>query len=263
LFNLIKITLIKFNLYNFIRHSSLYYLILKFKNPSYTKSLNKDFLFFNKILKKKKLIFDVGSNQGDKAFVFSKIGQKIILFEPDKICRDFLENRFKNFKNILIEKIALTGRKAEKKSFITVENNSSYNSLNLKRINFLKNNFKYLLKRIYIKTKSINFYIKKYGIPDFLKIDTQGSELDILAGAESIIDKVDIVYLECPIINYNIGAPSIGEYIAYMKLKRFIPMDVLEIHRSEEVLLQVDILFIHERARNIVFGKNTHIKPFA
>ena len=45
MFNLIKITLIKFNLYNFIRHSSLYYLILKFKNPSYTKSLNKDFLF--------------------------------------------------------------------------------------------------------------------------------------------------------------------------------------------------------------------------
>ena len=180
MFNLIKITLIKFNLYNFIRHSSLYYLILKFKNPSYTKSLNKDFLFFNKILKKKKLIFDVGSNQGDKAFVFSKIGQKIILFEPDKICCDFLENRFKNFKNILIEKIVLTGRKAEKKSFITVENNSSYNSLNLKRINFLKNNFKYLLKRIYIKTKSINFYIKKYGIPNFLKIDTEGSEYEII-----------------------------------------------------------------------------------
>jgi FkbM family methyltransferase len=113
--------------------------------------------------------------------------------------------------------------------------------------------------------RTLDSLIQEHNLPtpDFLKIDTQGSELDILAGAESIIDKVDIVYLECPIINYNIGAPSIGEYIAYMKSKRFIPMDVLEIHRSEEVLLQVDILFIHERARNIVFGKNTHIKPFA
>ena len=180
MFNLIKILLIKSNLYNFIRYSSLYYLILKFKNPSYIESLDKDFFFFNKILKKKKLIFDVGSNQGDKAYVFSKIGKKIILFEPDKTCCDILENRFKNFENILIEKIALARRKTDKKSFITVKNNSSYNSLNPKRINFLKNNFKFLLKRTYIKTKNINFYIKKYGIPDFLKIDTEGSEYEII-----------------------------------------------------------------------------------
>jgi FkbM family methyltransferase len=113
--------------------------------------------------------------------------------------------------------------------------------------------------------RTLDSLIEEYHLPtpDLLKVDTQGSELDILAGAESIIDKVDLIYLECPIINYNIGAPSIGEYIAYMKSKRFIPMDILEVHRSEEVLLQVDILFIHERARNIVFGKNTYIKPFA
>ena len=118
---------------------------------------------------------------------------------------------------------------------------------------------------IRVSCRTLDSVIKEHNlpIPDLLKIDTQGSELDILAGAESIIDKVDVVYLECPIINYNIGAPNIGDYIAYMKSKRFIPMDILEVHRSEEVLLQVDIIFIHERARNIVFGKNTHIKPFA
>jgi hypothetical protein len=100
-------------------------------------------------------------------------------------------------------------------------------------------------------------------IPSFLKIDTQGSELDILKGAESVINQVDLVYLECPIIQYNKGAPNIGDYIAYMKEKNFIPYDLLEVHRSEEVLLQVDILFISEAAREKAFGKNVHIQPFA
>ena len=180
MFNFIKILFIKLNFYNFIRHSSLYYLILKLKNPLYIEALNKDLFFFDKILKKKKLIFDVGSNQGDKGYVFSKIGEKIILFEPDKSCCDFLKNRFKNLKNVLIEKIALTGRKTNKKLFITIKNNSSYNSLNTKRINFLKNNYKFVFRRTFVKTKNINFYIKKYGVPDFIKIDTEGSEYEII-----------------------------------------------------------------------------------
>lgn len=100
-------------------------------------------------------------------------------------------------------------------------------------------------------------------IPNLLKIDTQGSELDILEGSESILSEVDLIYLECPIIQYNQGAPSIGEYLKYLKSKRFVPTDVLEIHRSEEVLLQVDIMFINEKTRNKLYGNNVHIKPFA
>ena len=145
-------------------------------------------LFFERLICRSAFNRRLVSSESDKFFKsilksnisFNNSNRLLILFEPDKICCDFLENRFKNLENIFIEKIALTGRKVDKKSFITVENNSSYNSLNLKRINFLKNNFKFLLKRIYIKTNSINFYIKKYGIPDFLKIDTEGSEYEII-----------------------------------------------------------------------------------
>ena len=82
-------------------------------------------------------------------------------------------------------------------------------------------------------------------------------------GAEEAINHADLVYLECPIIQYNLGAPGIGEYISFMKQRRFVPMHVLEVHRSEEVLLQIDIMFISENARDKLYGKNVHIKPFA
>ena len=99
-------------------------------------------------------------------------------------------------------------------------------------------------------------------IPQFLKIDTQGSELDIMAGAKKVMGKADLVYLECPIIEFNKGSPNIFDYLMSMSSYGYIPTDVLEIHRSEEVLLQIDIMFIKAETKDMLFGKNVHIKPF-
>ena len=99
-------------------------------------------------------------------------------------------------------------------------------------------------------------------VPQFLKIDTQGSELDIMAGAKRVMGKADLVYLECPIIEYNKGSPNIFDYLMSMSSYGYIPTDVLEIHRSEEVLLQIDVMFIKAETKDRLFGKNIHIKPF-
>lgn len=93
-------------------------------------------------------------------------------------------------------------------------------------------------------------------VPNFLKIDTQGSELDILRGAESILPGVDLIYLECPIGKYNIGAPNIQEYLEYMAGQNFIPSDLLEIHTADRVLIQVDIMFINIATKDRLYGVN-------
>lgn len=93
-------------------------------------------------------------------------------------------------------------------------------------------------------------------IPSFIKIDTQGSEIDILRGAETILPKVDLVYLECPIGKYNIGAPNIQEYLEYMASQNFIPSDLLEIHTADHVLIQVDIMFINIATKERLYGSN-------
>ena len=93
-------------------------------------------------------------------------------------------------------------------------------------------------------------------IPNFLKIDTQGSELDILRGAESFLSGVDLIYLECPIGKYNLGAPNIQEYLEYMAGKNFIPSDLLEIHTADRVLIQIDIMFINIATKDRLYGVN-------
>ena len=85
------------------------------------------------------------------------------------------------------------------------------------------------------------------GIPrliDLVKIDTQGSELDILSGFGEILNTVKLVILEVPIFSYNSGAPSFSEYLDFMEANRFFPWRILHEHQVNQRLLQVDVGFV-------------------
>jgi FkbM family methyltransferase len=97
-------------------------------------------------------------------------------------------------------------------------------------------------------------------IPNLVKLDTQGSELDILAGAKSIIGKTDLIYIECPIVNYNQGAPNIYEYINFFLVNDYIPIDCYELHKLENVLIQLDILFMRRETKEKFLGSHPNIK---
>lgn len=82
---------------------------------------------------------------------------------------------------------------------------------------------------------------------DFIKIDCQGAELDILRGGEILLRQTEVVLLECAFAGqYNQGAPTFAEYIAYMDSIGFAPLDVTELHRANGFLCQVDILFVRK-----------------
>jgi FkbM family methyltransferase len=58
--------------------------------------------------------------------------------------------------------------------------------------------------------------VNKYPQPDLIKIDTQGSELDILKGAENTIKGVKHLIVELQHVQYNIGAKLVDESIEYI-----------------------------------------------
>jgi len=47
--------------------------------------------------------------------------------------------------------------------------------------------------------------------------------------------------------------------LEYFKSKDFLPIDILEIHKAEELLIQVDIMFMKKEYKEQIFGKSiTH-----
>lgn len=94
--------------------------------------------------------------------------------------------------------------------------------------------------------------------PALLKIDAQGYELEILKGAQGILDEIDAVLLEVAIIEINVGAPLIADVTAFMKTLGFFVCEVLEIHRRplDQALNQIDLLFVRENS--ILFSDKRH-----
>lgn len=96
---------------------------------------------------------------------------------------------------------------------------------------------------------------------DFVKIDTQGSELDVLRGGETVLRDADYILIEISLVNYNIGAAPAEAVFAQLAAMGFEPVDVTEFHRLKGVqeggLLQIDLLFKRRASRPRQFGRLT------
>lgn len=81
-----------------------------------------------------------------------------------------------------------------------------------------------------------------------LKIDTQGAELLVLAGAEKVLDRCAAVVLEVSFIRFFDGGPIAHEVVAYMAERGFVVYDVVDAqHRPlDHALSQVDMIFVPE-----------------
>lgn len=86
-----------------------------------------------------------------------------------------------------------------------------------------------------------NFVTKDY---DFIKMDVQGSELDIIKGGMNTIKKAEYLLLEMQTVDYNIGAPMASDVISYLQQHNFMLCDVFDLmYESTGKLIQMDALF--------------------
>ena len=68
------------------------------------------------------------------------------------------------------------------------------------------------------KTITLNTLVKKneWELPELIKMDVQGAELDILKGASEVLSNCKDIILEAQHVDYNIGAPHIEQLDEYM-----------------------------------------------
>jgi FkbM family methyltransferase len=183
------------------------------------------------------VVYDIGARYGWWSKGISRIypHAEFYLFEASQKCKPILTKQpFPFFIEVLSSKV---------KSVIFYEKNTPGDSYLKDKSNIYKKSVG--IKR---KTSTITSLIEqnKLPTPDFIKIDTQGSEIDVLKGCGKYLKNIKLLYLECPIVNINQGAPNINDYLKFTRKAGFIPCDICEKHIHNNVLLQVDILFINK-----------------
>ncbi len=81
--------------------------------------------------------------------------------------------------------------------------------------------------------------------PFFLKIDTEGYELEVLRGAARVLEKTDVVLMEVAIMERQKGEPDLVEIVTFMKNSgfRLIDFPVLSQQGTDGPLVYVDVAF--------------------
>ncbi len=161
-----------------------------------------------------KLLIDIGAHKGESIELFSKnfIIKKIISFEASPINFKYLKNNVEKnkqaYKNteIVLENIALGAEdkiikfnqfdESSSSTIKEIDEESRYYKRKFRLINFLNNKETY--QKLKIKISKLKDYIEKNNIEkiDFMKIDTEGYEFEILLGLENKIRLVDIIMFE-------------------------------------------------------------------
>ena len=82
--------------------------------------------------------------------------------------------------------------------------------------------------------------------PDFLKLDVQGYDIEVLKGAERVLDSVEAVMMEVNLIAVYEGSPLIHEVLAYMAARGFRVYDICTLFRRpyDNALWQMDMIFV-------------------
>ncbi|MDF5731188.1 MAG: FkbM family methyltransferase [Rhizonema sp. PD38] len=82
--------------------------------------------------------------------------------------------------------------------------------------------------------------------PDFLKLDVQGYELEVLKGAEKSLPQMQAILAEVNLLDIHQNVPLLSEIIAWLDRRGWVAYDICGLTRRplDRALWQADLLFV-------------------
>ena len=133
-----------------------------------------------KLLNSGDLFFDIGAHLGEKSKKILNKNLKIVMLEPLPQCVKQLKENFRNNKNVEILEKAV-GRTSGN---MTLEVNSKMPTISTMAKHWKIGRFSDQKwdQKISVEVITLDHLIKIYGLPNYIKIDVEGFELNVLLG---------------------------------------------------------------------------------
>lgn len=204
------------------------------------------FIFLEENQIKIKEVLDIGAHAGEWSQYLREIDSDLsfVLIEPNSIHNDSISKRgFKVHNELLSDKV---------KDVVFFSSGTTGDSYYPELDEQGKTQPERKMKTITLD----GFYENNSDlpVPDLIKLDVQGAELDVIRGGKRTIERSQIVLLELPVIPYNLGAPSLTETVNFMLKMNFIPVFLTESHNIRDVIVQLDLAFMNGKLFEKCFG---------
>ena len=170
------------------------------------------------------LALDIGANIGLWSKDLSNFFDKLICFEPNPGCVDCLKKNI-NLKKSEIKNCALGSLSEKKNLFIHASNSGASSFVNNTKVGYddqsraIYGEFPKETKKIYVEIKKLDdFNIEKI---DFIKIDVQGYELEVLKGAKNTLRKNN------PVLCIEEDSPKDSKTIPFLENLNYKIIDII------------------------------------
>jgi len=203
------------------------------------------------------IIFDVGSHSGHTIKRYRSIfpNSRIFAFEPTESSYKKLINQFYNDTKINVSLLGLSN-KVDKMTFYLSksENLNSFKEPNERAWGFEK------AEITNVDTNTLDNFCEKNNINyiDILKLDVQGSELDVLRGSQLFLSKskIGLIYVEWQVVPLYKGHSryfKIGEYLGKFGYEFFNLYNINEATSGQ--LRWGDAIYISKNIRQDLISK--------
>jgi len=140
--------------------------------------------FYRQFIAPGDLVFDVGANMGNRSKIFLSLGARVVAFEPQKKCADFLRAALGHEKRFTLVEAALGSADGEAEMMISDAHTISTLSkdwIQTTQSNGRFSQYQWNQKQT-VRLTTLDRAIQAYGVPAFIKIDVEGYEKEVLSG---------------------------------------------------------------------------------
>lgn len=192
---------------------------------------------------KPSFVVDCGAYEGHWTEDFLEVfpGTKLLMLDAQSSKQEKLQNISNRFPSAQLHIALLSAEDGKEFSFYEDESNSHVTKNNSGNVTKKGEALDAILQR------------KQLPYPDFLKLDVQGFELEVLRGGAKSLEHAEFCLLEVTLIDLDNGDPLMLEVMQFMNERGFQPYDISTLMRRpfDNALFQIDLLFIKKSSKLI------------
>jgi FkbM family methyltransferase len=195
------------------------------------------------------VIIDVGAADGGVALYFAKHYKNVVThcIEPNSMMLPILRERTRGNKNIALKNIALGSAKGEITLHVTADSlASSLNEPNVEEVSKLVAAQQAKLEereQIKVQMSTLDDEFKDISNVLLIKLDTQGTELDVLRGGCEVLKKTQFVLTEMNNHHLYKNTCQYHEVDQFLRSRSFKLVDIIVTYRTDDEVYEYDALY--------------------